>query len=100
MLNQVILVGKIASEPEIVSDELGHMNVTFSLLIGGLNDDQVEEVYIPITLIDNLSLNSNEYISLEMTLGVKGHLVMNGNTLQLIADKITFISNRKDNGLE
>ena len=98
MLNQVILVGKLNSEPEIKSTIQGELGVFIELLVN--TADSSEYHVVPVQLSDGIAVSSSEYISMDMTLGIKGHLAYEDSSLKVIADKITFINTKQGDYIE
>jgi single-stranded DNA-binding protein len=100
LLNQVILVGKLNSEPEIKTSVDGELGVFINLLVSNSVSDVGNQSIIPIELSDELAINSKEYIAMNMTIGIKGHLEFKNDSLLVIADKITFINTRQDDDID
>ena len=89
MLNQIVLVGRIA---EINKEEKG---ATIKLLVKRTfkNEEGVyEDDCIPVKLSVGIASNTIEYIGIDDIVGVKGRIQMCDNSIQLIAEKVTFLS--------
>jgi hypothetical protein len=96
MLNQLILVGKVTGMYEFVTENKDTEALLISLSLAKLDEteDLQNEVYV--RLPNSLSKIVKESIEIGSTIGVKGHLSMNNRELNVVGDKITFISFDKD----
>ena len=97
MLNQIILVGRLAEELELKELENGEKIAKVILAIPRLykNEDGIYETdFIPLTLLGNIASNASEYCQKGDLVGVKGRIENNNTGLEIIADKVTFLSSR------
>ena len=108
MLNQVVLVGRIAKDPEVKELEDGKKvsNITLAVPRSYKNADGVHETdFIDCTLWNNLATNTTEYCKKGDIVGVKGLLRTDNYEkdgkyvykLDLVAERVTFLSSRDRN---
>lgn len=88
MLNQVVVVGRIYS---IENDELV-MAVPRSFKN---ENGEYDTDYIEVRLSKSIEDNVSTYCEKGDLVGVKGRLESSINKMQVIADKVTFLSSRK-----
>lgn len=109
MLNQLVMVGRIANKPELRKTETGK-NVTTITLAVPRNYKNEEGVYdtdfIDTTLWNSVAENTVEYCKVGDMVGVKGHIQTRnvedkeGNKIkkvEVVAEKVTFLAQSKDN---
>lgn len=92
MLNQTVFVGRIAEINKKVKGATVKLNVqrTFK------NEEGVYEVdCIPVELYGGIAANTLEYIGEGDIVGIKGRVQMKGESIQVIAEKVTFLSSGK-----
>ena len=111
MLNQTVIVGRIVKNPEIVETENGGKR-TFMTLAVPRSYKNAEGVYetdfIPCVLWNGIAETTTEYCKKGDLVGVKGHLQTNNyeedgenkSSMQLVAEKVTFLSSKKEKDLE
>lgn len=96
MLNQVVLVGRIASDPKI--NEVGERkecNITIAVPRSYKNVDGVYETdYITTTLWNGIAQNTVEYCKKGDLVGIRGRLQTDNNQTKIIAEKLTFLSSK------
>lgn len=109
MLNNVILVGRLTKNIEIEELEDGKKVTTITLAIPRNYknaDGEYDTDFVECVLWNAIAQNTVEYLNKGDIIGVKGHLQTdtyedkNGNkrkSLNVIAEKITFLSSKKDN---
>lgn len=92
MLNQIVLVGRLTQNPKIKKSEKNtiiHLAVT-------RNYKNVEGIYetdiIPIILWKGMAENTAKYCKKGDLVGIKGRLETNDEKIEVIAEKITFLS--------
>ena len=107
MLNQVVLVGRLVSDPEIKELEEGAKasNITLAVPRSFKNaDGEYETDFIQFTLWDNIATNTCEYCKKGDIIGVKGRVQCETiekedetkeYKMELIAEKVTFLSSKK-----
>ena len=110
MLNQIILVGRLVKDPEIVESEDGkkRSNVTLAIPRSFKNmNGEYESDFINCTLWDSIAKSTTEYCKKGDIVGVKGRL--QSSTLEkedgekqfrmdVIAERVTFLSNKSKDG--
>ena len=110
MLNQIILVGRLVKNPEIVESEDGkkRSNVTLAIPRSFKNmNGEYESDFINCTLWDSIAKSTTEYCKKGDIVGVKGRL--QSSTLEkedgekqfrmdVIAERVTFLSNKSKDG--
>lgn len=100
MLNQIVVVGRLVSDPEINETENGKKVSEITLAVPrnyknsyGIYDTDV----IPCIVLNRLAENTEEFCKKGDIVGVKGRLQrLEGNTLQVVAEKVTFLSSKKE----
>lgn len=99
MLNQVIIVGRLVEKPIVEENENGKKvcNITLAVPRSYKNaDGEYDTDFIKCTLWNIIAENTVEYCDKGDLVGIKGRLqCLNGNELQVVAEKVTFLSNNK-----
>lgn len=100
MLNQLVLVGRLVDNPIVEENENGRKVSTITLAVPRSfknNEGEYDKDFIPVTIWDELSLQINKHCKKEDLVGIKGRLQkLEGNSLQVVAEKVTFLSSRKE----
>lgn len=103
MLNQIVLVGRLARDVEIKELESGKKvaNITLAVSRPFKNKEGIYETdFIDCTLWEGIATNTAEYCNKGDILGVKGRLqtrIENDKKYtEVIADKVTFLSSKKE----
>ena len=100
MLNQVVMVGRLTSDPEINEVENDRKVATITLAVerSYKNAEGVYETdFIKCTLWNGIAETTAEYCKKGDVVGVKGRLqCLSGNELQVVAEKVSFLSSRKE----
>ena len=106
-MNEVVLVGRLIKDPEVVTTENNKKRALITLAVPRKfkNVDGVYETdFIRVVLWNVIALNTKEYCKTGDLLGVKGRIQINSykdsedNThysTDIIAEKITFLSSKK-----
>lgn len=105
-MNTVMLVGRLAHDPEVRTTESGKNVVKISLAVNRSfkNPDGVYETdFVDCTLWDGLAKNLREYCKKGDTVGVRGRLQVNRyekdeqklKKVDVIVEKLTFLSSKK-----
>ena len=96
MLNQIVLVGRLANEPTI--KENGECIVTLAVPRTYKNQDgEYETDFIPCVLFKNIAETTREYCKKGDVIGIRGRIQTSENEIVLVAEKVTFLSSsRKD----
>lgn len=112
MLNQTVLVGRLASDPEVKELEDGKKvsNMTLAVPRSYKNaDGEYDTDFIDCVLWNNVAENTAEYCHKGDIVGVKGRIQTNTyevdgekrKSTEIIAEKVTFLSSKsKDNESE
>lgn len=107
MLNQIILVGRLVRDPEVKETKNGNSvsKVTLAIPRSYKNiNGEYETDFIDCTLWKLMATNTKEYCKKGDIVGVKGRIESrvyekdgeNKYTTEVIAEKITFLSGKKD----
>jgi len=106
MLNQVVMVGRIVKDPELIVTENGN-KVTRIVLAVPRNYKNVNGEYdtdfIPCILWKGIAENTTQYCKSGDLIGVKGHIKTGSYekddttkyTIDIVAEKVTFLSSKK-----
>ena len=99
MLNQVVIVGRLVSKPIVEENENEKKvcNITLAVPRSYKNAEGIYDTdFIKCTLWNVIAENTTEYCDKGDLVGVKGRLqCLSGNELQLIAEKVSFLSSSK-----
>ena len=99
MLNQLVIVGRLVEKPIVEENENGKKvcNIILAVPRSFKNADGIYETdFIKCTLWNGIAENTAEYCNKGDVIGVKGRLeCLSGNELQLIAEKVSFLSSGK-----
>ena len=104
MLNQIIIVGRLVQDLEIKELENGKKvcNITLAVTRSYKNADGIYETdFIPCILWKGIADNVKDYCKKGDLVGIKGRLQSrqddDKNIIEVIAEKVTFLSNKKEN---
>lgn len=108
MLNQIIIVGRLTSDLEITTTESGKKVASLTLAVQRpfKNTDGLYETdFIRCVLWNSIATSTYEYCHKGDLIGIKGRLQVNtyedesGNkkyNTEVIAEKVTFLSSKKE----
>lgn len=112
MLNQLTLVGRLVSDPQINETENGRKdcNITLAVSRSYKNEQGIYETdFIPVTLWVSIAGNTINYFKKGDLVGVRGKLESSITTddnhtieenkrlkLRVVAEKVTFLSNKSN----
>ena len=100
MLNQIAIVGRLVSDPEINETENGKKvsEITLAVPRSYKNSEGIYDTdIIPCIVWYGMAENVAEFCRKGDIIGVKGRLQrLEGNELQVIAEKVTFLSSKKE----
>ena len=100
MLNQVVIIGRLVKKPIVEENENGKKvcNITLAVPRSYKNAEGIYETdFIKCTLWNGIAENTVEYCNKGDLVGVKGRLqCLNGNELQVVAEKISFLSSGRN----
>ena len=95
MLNQIVLVGRLAEEPTRENEE--RAVIVLSVPRSYKNEDGGYETdFITISLFKGIATNTMEYCKKGDVIGVKGRVQSNEGKIEIVAEKITFLSSKKE----
>lgn len=108
MLNQVVLVGRLTKDPEVVETESGNKVSSVALAVprNFKNEDGVyESDFIEVTMWNNIASNTAEYCHKGDIVGVKGRIQVdsyekNGEKRKeqrVLAERVTFLTSKAKN---
>ena len=111
MLNQTVLVGRIAREPEIKELENGKKASIITLAVPrsfkNAETGEYDTDFVPVILYNGIAENVLEYCKKGDVVGVKGKIEMTprideedfqkGQEISIIAEKVSFLSSKKEN---
>lgn len=97
MLNQTVLVGRIVKDPVIEEiEDRKYCNITLAVQRSFKNAEGIyEEDIIPITLYQTIAHNAVDYCKKGDLVGVKGRIQAKENEIEIVAEKLTFLSSKK-----
>lgn len=97
MLNQIILVGRLVSDPEINETENGKVcKITLAIPRSFKNENgEYDTDFVPCTLWKAVAENTKEYCKKGDIVGVKGRIQSNDGKIEVIAEKVTFLTSKK-----
>ena len=98
MRNQVVLVGRLVGNPILEENEKKVCNITLAVPRSYKNDEGIYDTdFIKCILWNSIAEHTVEYCNKGDVIGVKGRLTcLGGSELQVVAEKITFLSNYKN----
>lgn len=103
MLNQIVLVGRLVHDPQIKELENGMKisNITLAVPRSYKNvDGEYDTDFIPCVLYKNIAENTVKHCKKGDLLGIKGRIQTkkeeDKNTFEIVAEKVTFLSSRKE----
>lgn len=96
MLNQITLVGRIKELGIIKKEtEQGFIKIAVSRSFKN-KDGEYEADLIPVRIFGNIVENTIKYCSKEDIVAIKGRIQMQEEKIEIIAEKITFLSHKKN----
>lgn len=96
MLNQVVMVGRLTSDLEINEVE-GKKVCSLTLAIPRSyknSEGEYETDFIPTTLWNAVAENTAEYCKKGDIIGVKGRVESKDGQINIMAEKVTFLSSK------
>lgn len=99
MLNQVILVGRLAKELELKESENGkkYLNITLAVPRSFRNaDGEYETDFIDCISFGSVAETTSEWVKKGDTIGIRGRIQTNNNEMQIITEKVTFLSSKSN----
>ena len=95
MINELVLVGRLVSDPKIKENENGEVvNITLVVPRNSKNGDGIYETdFFPIKLVDNIGKNTIDYCRKGDLIGIKGKLEMQNGKMEIVVKSVTFLTN-------
>lgn len=103
MLNQVVLVGRIAKEVEVkeLEGDKKVSEITLAIPRSFKNEEGAYDTdLVNITLWDSIAENVKEYCRKGDIVGIKGRVQDNNSQLEIVADRVSFLSSKKEESNE
>lgn len=98
MLNQIVLVGRIVSDPQINETKNGKKESIITLAVPRSYknlDGEYDTDFVDCVLYEGIAINTAEYCRSGDLIGIKGRVSrLNGEKLKLVAEKVTFLSSK------
>lgn len=96
MLNQIVLIGRLTSDLEIKEvEERKVCIITLAVPRSYKNENgEYDTDFIPCRLLGSIAKNTVEYCKKGDLVGVKGKIQSTDNEIEIIAEKLTFLSSR------
>lgn len=98
-MNQTMLVGRIVSDPQINETENQNKVATITLAVSRnyKNENGIYETdFIPCVFWNTVASKMCEYCISGDLIGVKGRLQSRKDKVEVIAERITFLSNKRE----
>lgn len=96
MLNQTVLVGRLVKDP-VIEEGKNYCELTIIVPRSFKNAEGIyEEDIIPITLYQTIAHNAVDYCKKGDLVGIKGRIQVKENDIEIIAERITFLSSKKE----
>ena len=103
MLNQIVIVGRLVQDPEIKELENGMKTSYITLAVPRSfknANGEYENDFIPVRLYKSIAEGTVEYCKKGDLVGVKGRVQSrkeeDKNIIEIVAERITFLSSRKE----
>ena len=99
MLNNIVMVGRLVSDPQINETEDGRKVTTITLAVQrNFKDENGNYIidFIPCILWNKVASTTTEYCKKDDVIGIKGRLQSNEDkSIEVIAEKVTFLTSKK-----
>ena len=99
MLNQVVIVGRLVEITEIKENEIGNKNCNIKLAVPRSyknENGEYETDFIDCTLWQGIAENTLEYCHKGDVIGIKGKLQNKEDKLSVVAEKVSFLTSKKE----
>lgn len=98
MLNQLVIIGRVTENPELIKgEEKDICNITIAIPRNYKNTNgEFETDFIPVILWQSLADNVSQYCHKGDLVGIKGRIEVMDEKLVVIAEKVTFLANNKN----
>lgn len=95
MMNMFTIIGRLNNKPE--TDEKGKVDLELIVPRSFKNIDGIyENDIIKVRLWNPISTTTQEYCERGDLMAVKGRIQVNDNEMTLVAEKVSFLSNKKE----
>lgn len=97
MLNQVVVVGRITSNPVVRELEDNRKVNTITLAVPRSfknSEGEYETDFIPVILYQGIAERVVEYCEKGDLIGIKGRIQSRDDKIEIIAEKVTFLSSK------
>lgn len=100
MLNQIILVGRLTSDINVIENENGvkYADITLAIPRNFKNEKgEYDTDFISVVAYDSIAKNTSDYCKKGDIVGVKGRVAKlnNDDSMVIICEKLTFLSSEK-----
>lgn len=98
MMNYFMILGRLTKDPKMEEIEnKKHLTCKLAVPRSYKNAEGIYETdFLPVVMFDNIADNVNNYIKKGDLIAVKGHMREENGKLVLIAEKVSFLSSRKE----
>ena len=94
MLNQIVLVGKVVEEIKTTENQA---TIVIAVSRNFKNEEGLyESDNIPVIVWNGIIEQTKDYCRKGDTIGIKGRIQMIDNNVTIIAERITFLSSKKE----
>lgn len=103
MLNQIILVGRLTKDVEVNETEKGGKIATMTLAVPRTfknKEGNYDTDFIECTIFGDTAQNTSDYCKKGDILGVKGRMQSRENKLEVVTERVTFLTKSKENEQE
>lgn len=101
MLNNLAIVGRLVSDPQINETENGKKASIITLAVPRNyknSNGEYETDFIPVTLWQGIAEQTTNYCKKGDLVGVKGRLQVREGKVEVVAEKVTFLSSKIKEG--
>lgn len=95
MLNQTVLVGRITKDIEMEGETKATITLGVPRSFRNVNGEYDTDL-IPCVLWAGIATNTKNYCKKGDLVGIKGRIQSNENGIIVVAEKLTFISSKKE----
>ena len=97
MMNQVVLIGRMTQDVETKEEngkEISVITIAVSRQFKNENGEYDTDL-IPVIIWGGIATNVKEYCRKGDLMGIRGRLQVESGNIQVIAEKVTFLSSKK-----
>lgn len=95
MINMFTIIGRLKDKPKIELKGKMDIELIVPRSFKNINGEYDNDI-IKVRLWNPISTTTQEYCERGDLMGVKGRIQINDNEMVLIAEKVTFLSNKKE----